>query len=167
MVPHGVDHPLTGEGFGSYSRVTVEEFGTTDLTYPTILDPTDPLNSPRGFTAHNDYVKMLVELGFPGLLLWSATLIGVVAAAYRARREPAVRGYAQGGVALALALIVMSASDHIQAYTAILIYALAFVGGVWGLASSLRREGPTAPAPAGAPTGTRRAAPPAIAPRTG
>jgi O-antigen ligase/DNA uptake protein ComE-like DNA-binding protein len=138
MVPHGLERPLTGEGFGSYSRVTVEEFGTRDPQYATVLDPTDPVGSPRGFTAHNDYVKMLVELGIPGLLLWSAVLIGIVSAMLAARRVPSVRGYADGGLAVAVALIVMSGSDHFQAYTAVLIYSLAFFGGIVGVARAAR-----------------------------
>jgi len=134
MVPYGAEQPLTGQGFGSYSRLTLEEFGTRDLEYPTVLDPTHPIGSPRGFTAHNDYVKMWVELGLPGLLLWLAVLIGMVIAMFMARRVSAVRGYAEGGLALALALIIMSASDHIEAYAVVLIYAVAWLGGVAGTA---------------------------------
>ena len=134
MLPHGAEHPLTGEGFASYSRVTIEEFGTRDKQYSTIFNPGDPVNSPRGFSAHNDYVKMFVEGGFTGLLLWVAVLAGMVASMLAARRVPAMRGWAEGGLALALALAVMSASDNLQGYTAVLIYAVALIGGIAGAA---------------------------------
>ena len=169
MVPHGVENPLSGEGFGAYSRVTVEEFGTRDLRYSTLLDTTDPLNSPRGFSAHNDYVKMLVELGFPGLLLWLAVLVGLGATMIRARRVPAIRGYAEGGLALAVALIVMAASDNIQGYTAVLIYAVAFIGGIAGAARGISadsRRPAGGPMLADGPTGRPREAARATAGRT-
>ena len=134
MIPHGLEAPLAGQGFGSYSRVTLEEFGQRDPEYSTTLNTTDPIGSPRGFSAHNDYVKMLVELGFPGLALWVATLGGLVWAMSRARRFTPVKGYAEGGLALVLALAVMAASDNIQGYTAVLVYALAFCGGIAGFA---------------------------------
>lgn len=169
MVPRGLERPLTGEGFGSYSRVTIEEFGSRDLRYSTVLDPTDPIGSPRGFSAHNDYVKMFVELGFPGLVLWVAVLGGMITAMLAARRVPAVRGYAEGGLALALALIVMAASDNIQGYTAVLIYSVALIGGIAGAArgiSASRRNGEEQ-APAGGSREKPRGAARATAPRTG
>ena len=158
MLPHGSEHPLTGEGFGSYSRVTIEEFGSRDSEYSTVLNPDDPLHSPRGFSAHNDYVKMYVEGGLTGLLLWVAVLAGMVVAMLAARRVPEVRGWAEGALALAIALAVMAASDNLQAYTAVLVYSLAFFGGIAGAARGIeagrrRRarprhtDGPTGSAP--------------------
>jgi O-antigen ligase len=170
MVPHGAEQPFTGEGFGSYSRVTLEEFGSRDLRYSTVLNPDEPVDSPRGFSAHNDYVKMFVELGVPGLVLWLGVLGGMVAAMLAARRVPEVRGYAEGGLALALALIVMSASDNIQGYTAVLVYSVALIGGVAGAAAGISassRGAGRARAPAGGPRGTTRGSPTATAPRTG
>ena len=137
MLPHGSEHPLTGSGFGSYSRVTLEEFGSRDSEYSTVLNPDDPLHSPRGFSAHNDYVKMYVEGGVTGLLLWAAVLAGMIAAMLAARRVPEVRGWAEGGLALAIALAVMSASDNLQGYTAVLIYAVALLGGIAGAARGI------------------------------
>lgn len=169
MVPYGLDRPLAGEGFGSYSRVTVEEFGTRDPQYSTILDTEDPIGSPRGFSAHNDYVKMLVELGVPGLLLWAAALAGLIVTMARARRVAGLQGYAEGGLALALALAVMAGSDNIQGYTAVLAYALAFCGGVAGVAYATRFRGLTEAGrePGAAPMGTDGGAPTANGPRTG
>lgn len=149
MVPHGSEHPLTGEGFGSYSRVTIEEFGSRDSEYSTVLNPDDPLHSPRGFSAHNDYVKMWVEGGVTGLLLWAAALGGMVATMLAARRVPEVRGWAEGALALAIALAVMSASDNLQGYTAVLVYSVAFFGGIAGAARGI--EARRAPGAAGSP----------------
>ena len=148
MLPHGMEHPVTGEGLGSYSRITIEEFGTRDSEYSTLLNPEDPINSPRGFSAHNDYVKMFVETGFVGLLLWVVVLAGMIVSMLAARRVPEVRGWAEGGLALAIALAVMSASDNIQGYTAVLIYSVALIGGIAGVAraSAVRRGTLSAPA---------------------
>jgi O-antigen ligase len=137
MLPHGSEHPWTGEGFGSYSRVTLEEFGTGDLRYSTLFNPGDPLNSARGFSAHNDYVKMFVETGFVGLALWVAFLGGLVVSMLAARRVAEMRGWAECGLALALALAVMSASDNVQGYTAVMIYLLALIGGIAGAAGGI------------------------------
>jgi len=167
MLTHGSAHPWVGEGFGSYSRVTVEEFGSGDLQYETLFNPGDPLNSPRGFSAHNDYVKMYVETGFTGLLLWIAVLAGMVITMLSARRVPEVRGWAEGGLALAIALAIVSASDNLQGYTVVMIYTLALIGGIAGAAAGItaaRRRaagagdslsaGAAAPAPAAGATGT-------------
>jgi O-antigen ligase len=145
MFPHGVDHPLTGTGFGSYSRMTVEEFGATDPQYSTAIT-----QGRQGFAAHNDYLKTFVENGFPGLILWVLVLTGAVSTMWRARRRPAVRGYATAGVALSVAMLGMSFSDNIQAYTAVMIYALAFFGAVYGAAMAAG----AARRPEGGPTGS-------------
>ncbi len=130
MFPHGMDRPLQGAGFGSYSRVTVQEFGTTDPKYSTTITP-----GRLGFAAHNDYLKMFVENGFPGLVLWVAVLTGLFALMRRARRVTALRGYATAGLALTVALFFMSFSDNIQAYTAVLVCSFGFFGAVYGAAT--------------------------------
>lgn len=152
MFPHGRENLLTGTGFGSYSRVTVEEFGTQDPQYATDITP-----GRLGFAAHNDYLKSFVENGLPGFVLWALVLTGAVSVMWRARREPRVRGFATAGVALSVALIPMSFSDNIQAYTAVLIYAFGFIGAVAGAATAMRRARP----PRAAATGSRAAPGPA------
>ena len=138
MFPHGMDRPLAGTGFGSYSRMTVEEFGTTDPKYSTTITP-----GRLGFAAHNDYLKTFVENGFPGLVLWLAVLTGVFALMRRARRVAALRGYATVGLALTVALFFMSFSDNIQAYTAVMVCTFGFIGAVIGAATGgvVRRRG--------------------------
>lgn len=132
MVHYGYDRPLTGEGFGSYTRLTVREFGTEDPHYQTIADPTHPAISAEGFAAHNDYVKMFVEMGLPGLLLWFAVLSGLATVPWRLRRIDSLAPWAAAAVAVAVALAVMSASDNIQAYTVVLLYPAALVGALVG-----------------------------------
>jgi O-antigen ligase len=139
MLHYGDDKPLTGQGFGSYSRLTIQEFGVEDPHYGTIFDPGNRLTSQRGFAAHNDYVRMFVEMGLPGLCLWVAVLIGLLASSLRARRSPGVAPWACAGAAVALALIVMSAGSNIQASTVVLVYAAILAGAVVG-ASPARRH---------------------------
>jgi putative inorganic carbon (HCO3(-)) transporter len=152
MFPHGMDNALTGTGFGSYSRMTVEEFGTRDPKYSTAITP-----GRQGFAAHNDYLKTFVENGFPGLVLWLLVLTGIATTMWRARRNARLRGYATAGFALAIALLGMSFSDNIQAYTAVMIYALGFAGAVYGAATAAG----AARRPGGDATGTRAAPDPA------
>lgn len=139
MLHLGSHKPLTGQGFGSYSRMTVKEFGTEDPHYGTIFDPKHPLTSVRGFGAHNDYVRMFVEMGVPGLLLWGGVLVGMLVTALRARRLPGLAPWACAGVAIMVAFIVMSAGTNVQASTAVLLYVGAFMGALAGATEVLSR----------------------------
>jgi O-antigen ligase len=132
MLPYGSRRPFTGQGYGSYSRLTVEEFGTQDPDYPTIADRRHPATSQLGFAAHNDYVRSFVEDGVPGFVLWLLFLTGLVVVPWRARRADGMAPYACAGVAMGCALIVMSGADNISGYTVVLVYAAALAGGVAG-----------------------------------
>jgi putative inorganic carbon (hco3(-)) transporter len=138
MLPYGYHRPLTGQGFGSYSRMTVAEFGTQDPHHPTIADPRHRSTSQRGFAAHNDYVRSLVETGVPGLILWALFLTGIVAVGWRARRLPDVAPYACAAVAIGAAFVVMSGADNISGYSVVLLYAAALAGAVAGAARGER-----------------------------
>lgn len=140
MLPYGSHKPLTGQGFGSYSRLTVKEFGTEDPHYGTIFDRTHAATSVRGFDAHNDYVRMFVEMGVPGILLWIAVLLGLLGTAFRARRAPPVAPWACAGVAIMIAIIVMSAGTNVQASTVVLVYVAALMGALTGAASAYGRR---------------------------
>jgi putative inorganic carbon (HCO3(-)) transporter len=144
MLHYGYDRPLTGEGYGSYSRLTVQEFGTQDPHHPTVVDERHPGTSQQGFAAHNDYVKSMVESGVPGLVLWILFLTGIAAIGFRSRRRPGVAPYACAAAALGTALVVMSGADNISGYTVVLLYAAALAGGVAGA----RREASNAAAAA-------------------
>lgn len=138
MLPYGSAKPFTGQGYGSYNRLTVKEFGTQDPSYPTVQDKAHPTRAQLGFSAHNDYVRALVETGVPGLLLWVLFLTGLVTVPIKGRRIPGVAPYAAAAAAVGAGLIVMSASDNIEAYTVVLLYAAAVVGGVAGAARGAR-----------------------------
>jgi O-antigen ligase len=142
MFPYGLSEPLTGHGFGSYTRLTYIEFGSLDGTYSTQIEAD---RTKRGFGAHNDYLKMFVETGVPGVLLWIGMFVGAAVTMLRARRVPGLHAYGSAGAAMIIAFIGMSFSDNIQAYTAVLFYALAFVGAVAGAAYGIRaRRAPEA-----------------------
>jgi O-antigen ligase len=145
MLPYGYERPLTGQGFGSYSRLTVKEFGTQDPRHPTIADKRHPGTSQLGFAAHNDYVRAIVETGVPGLMLWVLFLTGLVSMPFRARRAAGIGPYACAAVSIGTALIVMSGADNISGYTVVLVYAAALVGGISGAVRGERLRRSTAP----------------------
>jgi putative inorganic carbon (HCO3(-)) transporter len=136
VLPYGLDRPATGQGFGSYSRMTVRRFGRFDHRYPTVEDANRGVFSPEGFTAHNDYVKLLVEMGFPGLVLWLIVFAGVIWTAARARRIRGLEAVGAGMLALTVALMLISVSDNLQGYSVVLMYAFALCGGLAGLAAA-------------------------------
>ncbi|MFL5828108.1 MAG: O-antigen ligase family protein [Thermoleophilaceae bacterium] len=134
MVHYGSDHPLSGEGFGTYPRLTVEEFGTSDRTYPTIAAQSEVTRAHRGFTAHNDYVRSFVELGVPGLVLWVGFLGGMLAAGIAAWQRPQVRDIATASIAVSAGLIGVSAADNLMGYAVVLGFAVVLCGAVAGAA---------------------------------
>jgi O-antigen ligase len=150
IVPYGRDRPLTGQGFGSYSRLTVRHYGHFNRRYPTVQKPRLGVFSPEGFTAHNDYVRLFVELGFPGLLLWILVFVGLIGTAARARRVPAFAALGTATLALAIALMAISVSDNLLGYTVVLMYAFALCGALAGATSGVgaqvRRGAPLRPA---------------------
>lgn len=127
LLPLGQRHPLTGTGFESYAAQTVDVFGFEDPNYPTRNQDAAP-----GFAAHNDYVKMFVELGYPGVVLWVLILVGTFVAVARRTRDPVVGDYAVGLAALLLVFIVISFSDNVQTYTVSLAYPLLLAGALLG-----------------------------------
>src|SRR3954470_3726364 len=142
ILPYGFDRPFTGQGWDSYARLTVRKFGHGNRRFPTVRFPAYGVFSPVGFTAHNDYVKSFVELGVPGFVLWVLTLVGLLVTSLRARRLPGVGGIASASAATAIALMVMSASDNLQGYTAVLSYAFVVCGALAGVTAAYARRGP-------------------------
>jgi O-antigen ligase len=154
MLPYGTDKPLTGEGFGRYSELTVKRFGYQDRQYPTIVVDSEGHLS-KGFSAHNDYVKMFVELGVPGLVLWTAVLVGMLSVALAARRVPELAGPAAAVAAIAAMLMAVSVSDNVQGYSVVLAAAFAVCGGLAGAARGLARREPAPLADTVGPTPER------------
>jgi O-antigen ligase len=136
MVPYGLERPVTGRGFGSYFRDTVAVFGLSNRDFAT--RPTNP-SQQRGFGAHNDYVKALVETGVAGLVLWVLVLAGLVSVAIRARSAPGAEPYASAMVGVTLALAGMSLADNIEASAASIIYAFVMCGALAGVTAERRR----------------------------
>lgn len=146
MTHFGDERPLTGQGFGSYPRLTLKEFGFQDGTFSTISrSPSGAVNG-VGFAAHNDYVKLYVETGVPGVLLWIAVLIGIVVTAASAARVPELRPWAVAVAGLAIAFGFMSASDNIQGYAVPVAILFALTGA---LAGAHRRTAAPSRSPAG------------------
>ena len=138
MIPYGLHHPLDGTGFGTFPADTLTEFGLVSSTYVTLPDPSHPADSPKGFAAHNDYIRMLVELGFPGLVLWVLVLVCALGSAIAAVRVPALRSLAVAVGAVIAALMITSYSDNVQGYTAGLAYPFILAGGLAELARRSR-----------------------------
>lgn len=138
MVPYGLHHPVIGTGFGTYESDTVREFGLVSSSYATLDDPRHPAESRKGFAAHNDYVRMLVELGFPGAALWVLVLLSLLATCVAAARVVELRSMAWGVAAVIVALMVASYSDNVQGYTIDLLYPFVLAGGLAGVARSSR-----------------------------
>ena len=106
---------------------------------------------------HNDYLRVLVEYGIFGLILYLALFVVLAVAAYRAWREsrntnPSAAAAALSFLALAVAFPVMSITDNIFAHTANQVYFWTLAGLTvairkWGRAESdqitVPRESPT------------------------
>jgi O-antigen ligase len=134
----GSDAPLTGQGFGSYRRKTVEEFGLEGRTYGTVQDTEQNGTVTRGFTAHNDFVKSWVETGAIGVLLWFATLIGLGVVQIRAMRFRELKPWATALFGASIAFLIMAFSDNVQAYTVPLLYLFVLTGALAGASKALR-----------------------------
>jgi len=132
----GSEKPLTGQGFGSYRRLTVQEFGLEGKTYGTVQNADGSGNLSFGFTAHNDFVKSWVELGAFGVLLWFGTLVGLAVVLIRTLRVPGVGPWAAGLLCALVGFVVMSLSDNVQGYTVPLVYLFALSAAVAGAAKA-------------------------------
>jgi O-antigen ligase len=125
---------MSGEGFATYPRRAVEVLGLHGGQIRTVLRP----DWRPGFDAHNDFVGTYVEMGIPGVTLWTGFVLGLLAAAakaWRKTRDPV----ALGAFASMLALIIMSISDNVQSYDISYDFCAAVIVGL--LAMSGRRDG--------------------------
>jgi O-antigen ligase len=137
MLPLGSDKPLTGQGFGSYQRLTISRFGFQDKRFRTVSG-----GRPVGFTAHNDYVKTFVEMGYPGLILWILVLVGLVSAMVVAARAPGVAPWAAAMAVVGAVTIGLGNSDNLQAGYSVVFMAIVATlsGAVAGAAFWTRSE---------------------------
>ena len=135
MLPYATENPVKGQGLGSYLPLTDEEFGRFDYDF---IQP--------GFRpgeqivyAHNDYLFLAVETGFPGAFLWLCVFIGLAFSMWRARSCPAVRPLATALFAVVLATMVGSGFDNVVLYTVVLLPLMAVCGAVAGVHQEWRR----------------------------
>lgn len=135
MAPYGNEKPLVGWGLGSYKDLTLVEFGGVDKTWSD--PPETPTGGPTGVSAHNDYMKLYVELGLVGVGLWLGTLVALCVALWRARAHPKVRPWAGVMFAYMVALVIMSIGDTQQDYRAGMYYIVIAAGAVIGAARAV------------------------------
>ena len=138
MEHFGSEKPIFGQGFGSYRRKTVEEFGLEGRTYGTVQDTEQNGTVTRGFTAHNDFVKSWVETGALGVLLWFATLAGLGIVQIRAMRVRELKPWATALFGASIAFVIIAFSDNVQAYTVPLLYLFVLTAALAGASKALR-----------------------------
>lgn len=114
------DYPFTGIGMGAFKEVE-------DTAYPLFMTP------PGIPHAHNLFLQVAVDLGIPGLIAWLATLMLVLAAAWRLYQHGrALHNHFIGALGIGLfgsqvALIVHGLTDAVtwgMVRTAVIVWAL-------------------------------------------
>ena len=129
MFHFATERPAQGWGLASYPDLAIVEFGRSNPRF-------SPKSATKpGVYAHNDYLRLAVETGVPGMLLWVAVLVGLCAAMWRARRVEEIRPYATAMFAAMVAVIFIGAVDNMQGYTGVMYYLVALCGGVIGVAA--------------------------------
>ncbi len=68
----------------------------------------------------------------PGVLLWVATILAMIAVVWRARSHVGLRPYAIAIASLLAVLLIVSASDNLKGYQAVLAATFALAGGLAG-----------------------------------
>lgn len=118
------DFPFTGVGMGTFGQVV-------DLFYPL---GTQPVGIPH---AHNLFLQIGVDLGYPGLVCWLLLLLASTAAAWKAYRSPD-RAIQPAGAALLAAFAILCAHGLVDAVLwdtrpAVLVW------GLFGLAAAAQK----------------------------
>jgi O-antigen ligase len=108
-----LEQPWLGWGAGSSGAYLAEHFGT--ITHP-----------------HNDFLRVLHDLGITGLVLWALWATSLVALLRRAARSEAGRAYAAAGCGLFIAMLACALTDNVVNY----IFVMAPAGAVLGMAAS-------------------------------
>lgn len=116
---------ITGSGFETYSRRTVEVFGFNDPRVDVRLQA----GWRQGFGAHNDLLRQYVELGILGLALWLTFIGGLLLTALRAWR--AVRSpWTIAALIGSVATVMASLSDNIESYGGYTLPVIAVLAGI-------------------------------------
>lgn len=92
--------PFMGLGFdGLKSKVPYIQRGLDKLTNGKFLDPKE-YETPYPRKCHNDYLQMLTDVGFPGLLLWLALVVGALLSPMHITLKAALVSLLVGGLFL-------------------------------------------------------------------
>jgi len=123
----GTQHPWLGVGFGRTVPAS---------TYDVRDDPVMKSAMATGFQhAHNVFLNCWLQLGACGLLLYMASLVALVRAAWRARREDAVmRLGGVGALTLLFAMLMRNMTDDFFVYGIASSFWIA-LGALLGLAA--------------------------------
>ncbi len=123
MLPTAEENLVIGHGAGTFRSLASREINI-DLE------------------AHNDYLKIVTELGLIGLVLYVAYLVTLILTMLRsfAKSEGDARIFAAAGLALATSLAVMSFFDNIYQSTALYWVFLAVVTGITMQAKTRAQE---------------------------
>lgn len=98
--------PLLGIGFGNYANISTQILGTP-------------------FGAHNDYLRIVIETGFIGLLVFLWFLFSVTKKAfmmYQDLNQPYAKGMALAFLALCISYMLISITDNLLRLTVVQIY---------------------------------------------
>jgi len=116
--------PLFGYGFGNFTALR-----KTTVSYETDL---------LALEAHNDYLRLAIELGYPGLLLYAAFYVSVLSVLLRAlwhRPHDLILQKTYVAVtAVVVAFLVMAVADNVLQSTAVNWILFALMGGTVALA---------------------------------
>ncbi|HEX7974699.1 MAG TPA: O-antigen ligase family protein, partial [Anaerolineales bacterium] len=119
------DFPFTGIGMGSFGKVA-------DSLYPFFLY--SPGSVPH---AHNLFLQIAVDLGIPGLIAWTATLVLMIASAwkvYQVGRRAGVGWTAGLGAGLLCSQVALVVHGLFDAVTWGMVRPAPLVWVLWGLA---------------------------------
>jgi len=121
MAPKVLDRPVFGVGLGNF--VTLRQQGDIGL----FDDP----------EAHDDYLRLAIEIGIPGLLLYVGFLLTLLFSAWKhywhAGKDAWQKTYAIGFGGLILAFIIMSAGDNLLQETPVMWTFMLIVGSMLGM----------------------------------
>jgi O-antigen ligase len=130
MLPDTPRKLIIGTGYGTYERGTVERLG---LGQHPGFELRPVYGYKLGFSAHNDFMKSLVELGVAGAALWIATLAGLARTGWRLRRDPRIGPLGDALVAVAIGSLTMGLSDNVENYNTALFLSMLVAGAAYGV----------------------------------
>lgn len=120
MLPYLWQNPVIGSGLGTFKVLAERVFGQFMWSYE----------------AHNDYLRLGIEVGFLGLFLYLGIYIKsiwVLARTYLKNRKVNLASVYFGGAVLLLAFLLMSFGDNVLRGTALQWALWSYTGGLLGV----------------------------------